>query len=244
MRKFSSIVESTSEPSREALWLNKGTLRYYNGQGWEPICHIDEHADIIKEMGDKIDSLDKEMGDVKGSITGIENDLTVMRWLAHPVISLEIGNTESVKANNLDKINRVSNLFDTNIFQASIDYGYGVASFIPDAGGVAHVLTAQGVMVHYDIDADGSVTKEEETNIPNLLPIGGQEGQVLKKAEEGYTWGSDNDTTYGQATKTQPGLVKAGINIADLNASADLTTVIGAMNALLQELRSAGVIVS
>lgn len=170
MRKFSSIIESTVEPSREALWLNKGTLRYYNGRGWEPICHIDEHADIIKENGEKLDSLDKEMGDVKTSLSRIDKEVESLSELSHPIVHLEIGNSESTKADNLIKLNRVINLFNTNIFQASINYGYGVASFIPDAGGVAHVLTAHGVMVHYDIDADGSVIKEEETDIPNLIP--------------------------------------------------------------------------
>ena len=43
---------------------------------------------------------------------------------------------------------------------------------------------------------------------------------------------------------TTLGGVKAGTNIADLNTSADLATVIGTVNGLLAQLRAAGVLIS
>lgn len=50
--------------------------------------------------------------------------------------------------------------------------------------------------------------------------------------------------TLPAATKTTLGGVKAGTNIADLNTSADLATVIGTVNGLLAQLRAAGVLIS
>lgn len=50
--------------------------------------------------------------------------------------------------------------------------------------------------------------------------------------------------TLPAATKTKLGGVKAGTNIADLNTSAELATVIGTVNRLLAQLRAAGVLIS
>lgn len=50
--------------------------------------------------------------------------------------------------------------------------------------------------------------------------------------------------TIPMATKTTAGLVKAGMNIASLQGSDNLTTVIGTVNSILEQLRAAGVLIS
>lgn len=55
---------------------------------------------------------------------------------------------------------------------------------------------------------------------------------------------ANQEYTLPAATKTTLGGVKAGTNIADLNTSADLATVIGTVNGLLAQLRAVGVLIS
>lgn len=74
----------------------------------------------------------------------------------------------------------------------------------------------------------------------------GKKYPVQLDAEKAYVevpW-TDTKYTLPAATKTTLGGVKAGTNIADLNTSADLATVIGTVNGLLAQLRAAGVLIS
>lgn len=63
----------------------------------------------------------------------------------------EIGDSEEVKRHNLSKLT-------LGHFLTAIDYGFGVGTFSPSTGGFAHITTAYGNDVFYDIAVDGSVT--------------------------------------------------------------------------------------
>ena len=47
----------------------------------------------------------------------------------------------------------------TGSFFVAIDYGYGTGTWNSTSGGTAHIVTATGNTVYYNISADGSVTK-------------------------------------------------------------------------------------
>lgn len=71
--------------------------------------------------------------------------------LTMPTIDLEIGDSGEVKRHNLSKLT-------LGHFLTAIDYGFGVGTFSPSTGGFAHITTAYGNDVFYDIAVDGSVT--------------------------------------------------------------------------------------
>lgn len=84
---------------------------------------------------------------------------------------------------------------------------------------------------------------EITSKIYNFVPEGGTNGQVLEKSEEGYVWSNDNDTKYSAATKTTLGLVKASVNVANIDTDAELSTVISSFNNLLSQLRTSGILI-
>lgn len=71
-------------------------------------------------------------------------------------VDLEIGNSAETKAYNLERL-RLGHFF------VSIDYGYGVGSWNPTNGGSAHIVTAFGNTVYYNISKDGIVAKQTES---------------------------------------------------------------------------------
>lgn len=73
-----------------------------------------------------------------------------------PYVDLEIGNSAEVKAYNLERL-RLGHFF------VSVDYGYGVGSWNPTTGGTAHIVTAYGNTVYYNLAADGTVSKKLES---------------------------------------------------------------------------------
>lgn len=73
-----------------------------------------------------------------------------------PYVDLEIGNSAEVKALNIEKL-------QLGHFFVAIDYGYGVGSWNPTTGGHAHIITAFGNTVYYNISPEGSVAKETES---------------------------------------------------------------------------------
>lgn len=73
-----------------------------------------------------------------------------------PYVDLEIGNSTEVKAYNLERL-KLGHFF------VQVDYGYGVGSWNPSTGGHAHIVTAYGNTVYYNLAADGTVTKEVES---------------------------------------------------------------------------------
>ena len=146
MLRKRNIVESTTPPSIDSLWLNKGIAKVFVNGEWVTIAG-GETPDQ-KELEEKVDNLDKEVGN-------IQKDVAVLNSKA--VIELEIGDSESVKANNLTKLQAIQSV--DHLFFADIDYGYGAAKWLPTTGGEAFIVTSSGRAVIYTIGKDGSVTK-------------------------------------------------------------------------------------
>lgn len=146
MLRKRNIVESTTPPSIDSLWLNKGIAKVFVNGEWVTIAG-GETPDQ-KELEEKVDNLDKEVGT-------IQKDVAVLNSKA--VIELEIGNSESVKANNLTKLQAIQSV--DHLFFADIDYGYGAAKWLPTTGGEAFIVTSSGRAVIYNIGKDGSVAK-------------------------------------------------------------------------------------
>ena len=146
MRRFRDIVEDIKAPSTQSLWLDKGKLKFFGTKGWASM--IGEGNVDSQELEEKVDNLDKEVGN-------IQKDVAVLNSKA--VIELEIGNSESVKANNLAKLQAIQSV--DHLFFADIDYGYGAAKWLPTTGGEAFIVTSSGRAVIYTIGKDGSITK-------------------------------------------------------------------------------------
>lgn len=146
MRRFRDIVEDIKAPSPQSLWLDKGKLKFFGTKGWTSM--VGEENGDRQELEEKVDNLDKEVGD-------IQKDVAVLNSKA--IIELEIGNSESVKANNLTKLQAIQSV--DHLFFADIDYGYGAAKWLPTTGGEAFIVTSSGRAVIYNIGKDGSVTK-------------------------------------------------------------------------------------
>lgn len=120
-----------------------GVVKYFNGNTW---------AVVGGTLEEKVDSLDKEMGQVMSSVTELEKIVPEKLDL----IELEIGDSSSVRSANLNKL-------ITGQFFTTINYGYGVGTWNSTNGGHAHIVTAYGNTVYYIIGTDGSVVKEAET---------------------------------------------------------------------------------
>ena len=146
MRRFRDIVEDIKAPSTQSLWLDKGKLKFFGTKGWASM--IGEGNVDSQELEEKVDNLDKEVGN-------IQKDVTVLNSKA--VVELEIGNSNSVKANNLTKLQAIQSV--DHLFFSDIDYGYGTAKWLPTTGGKAFIVTSNGRAVIYTIGKDGSVTK-------------------------------------------------------------------------------------
>lgn len=104
-----------------------------------------------KEIQEKLDSLDKEVGNILSSLGSTLGALT-----------LEIGNDEGVKERNLAKLKTVTS---HDSFFADINYGFGTASWNDGVGGVAFIITAGGTAKPYSISADGSVSGGIDINL-------------------------------------------------------------------------------
>ena len=146
MRRFRDIVEDIKAPSTQSLWLDKGKLKFFGTKGWASM--IGEGNVDSQELEEKVDNLDKEVGNIQKDVAVLNNKA---------VIELEIGNSESVKANNLAKLQAIQSV--DHLFFADIDYGYGAAKWLPTTGGEAFIVTSSGRAVIYTIGKDGSVTK-------------------------------------------------------------------------------------
>lgn len=62
MRRFRDIIEDIKAPSTQSLWLNNGELKVYGANGWTSLNDTSEDRQELKE---KVDSLDKEVGQIK-----------------------------------------------------------------------------------------------------------------------------------------------------------------------------------
>lgn len=177
------------------------------------------HKNIIKEAlnqgaGDdrteletKVDDIDKEVGAIKTKLNGFID--------SNEIVKLAIGNDVATKAANIAKLGDTQ-----HTFFASINYGYGTASWLPTDGGNAFIITDEGHAVTYKISTDGAVTKLSE-----------------------FTLSKPTEYTLPAATKTTLGGVKAITNIVNVDTeTATVGSLAGVINTLLNQLRAAGII--
>lgn len=233
------VVQSDMPNDNNVVWVYGNTAKYYNNGTWTTLGESNEDR---KELEEKVDSLDKEMGEVKKdlSILGSKQD----------VVELEIGDSNEIKANNLKRLQSIQT--NDHTFFTDINYGYGTASWLPATGGNALIITSEGHAVKYTISKDGEVTKGEEFTLKDFTSelnnkVDKVEGKQLSTND--YTTAEKNklanlqNFTLEAATKTKIGGVKAITNIADLNAdTATIGQVAGVVNNLLAQFRTSGLI--
>ena len=97
--------------------------------------------------GNKVTVFDIDFND--GTVT-IDSKYNTSKLL--PYVDLEIGDSDTVKQYNKEHL-------PTGRFFVAIDYGYGTGTWNSTSGGTAHIVTATGNTVYYNISAEGSVTK-------------------------------------------------------------------------------------
>ena len=159
------------------------------------------------ELETKVDDIDKEVGSIKTKLNSFINE--------NEIIELAIGNDAATKAANIKKLGDTQ-----HTFFASINYGYGTASWLPTDGGNAFIITDEGHAVTYKIGTDGAVTKLSE-----------------------FTLAKPIEYTLPAATKTTLGGVKAITNIVNVDTeTATVGSLAGVVNTLLNQLRAAGII--
>lgn len=235
------VIQSNTPNDNRVLWLNGSNASYYNNGTW---VTIGESSEDRKELEEKVDSLNKEMGQVK-------KDLMVF-GSEQGVIELEIGDSIDIKTANLNKLKSVQS--NDHTFFTDINYGYGTASWLPATGGNALIITSEGNAVKYTIGTDGNVTKGEEFTLKDFTSELGNKVDKIKGKQlstNDYTTAEKNklsnlqNFTLEAATKTKLGGVKAITNIADLDAdTATIGQVAGVVNNLLGQLRTSGLIQS
>ena len=233
------VVQSDMPNDNNVIWVCGNTAKYYNNGTWTTLGESNEDR---KELEEKVDSLDKEMGEVKKdlSILGSKQD----------VVELEIGDSNEIKANNLKKLQSIQT--NDHTFFTDINYGYGTASWLPTTGGTALIITSEGHAVKYTISKDGEVTKGKEFTLKDFTSelnnkVDKVEGKQLSSND--YTTAEKNklanlqNYTLPTATKNILGGVKAITNIADLDAdTATIGQVAGVVNNLLAQFRTSGLI--
>lgn len=233
------VVQSDMPNDNNVVWVYGNTAKYYNNGTWTTLGESNEDR---KELEEKVDSLDKEMGEVKKdlSILGSKQD----------VVELEIGDNNEIKANNLKKLQSIQT--NDHTFFTDINYGYSTASWLPATGGTALIITSEGHAVKYTISKDGEVIKGEEFTLKDFTSelnnkVDKVEGKQLSSND--YTTAEKNklanlqNYTLPTATKNILGGVKAITNIADLDAdTATIGQVAGVVNNLLAQFRTSGLI--
>jgi hypothetical protein len=233
------VVQSDMPNDNNVVWVYGNTAKYYNNGTWTTLGESNEDR---KELEEKVDSLDKEMGEVKKdiSILGSKQD----------VVELEIGDSNEIKVNNLKKLQSIQT--NDHTFFTDINYGYGTASWLPATGGTALIITSEGHAVKYTISKDGEVIKGEEFTLKDFTSelnnkVDKVEGKQLSSND--YTTAEKNklanlqNYTLPTATKNILGGVKAITNIADLDAdTATIGQVARVVNNLLAQFRTSGLI--
>lgn len=144
--KKRNIIDSPTEPGKEDIWFNKGVLKYFSSKGWINLVSSSLN-------GDEVTANVYGLTDVQDSIVSdLYNKLDVVR--------LQIGNSDNVKADNLA-------VLPNGFFFTQLDYGFGTGTFTPSVGGFANIVTAYGHESFYQINADGSITRDSAFIKPN-----------------------------------------------------------------------------
>lgn len=177
------------------------------------VLNQESKADIT-EIETKVDTIDKELDTAKADISNL--GVKVNDFInANEIIELGVGVDEETKAANIAKLGNTQHTFFTNI-----NHAYGTASWLPDDGGNAFIITDEGHAVTYKISTDGGVTKVSE-----------------------FTLAKPKEYILPAATKTTLGGVKAITNIVNVDTeTATVASLAGVFNTLLNQLRAAGII--
>lgn len=233
------VVQSDMPNDNNVVWVYGNTAKYYNNGTWTTLGESNEDR---KELEEKVDSLDKEMGEVK-------KDLSILSS-KQGVVELEIGDSNEIKANNLKKLQSIQT--NDHTFFTDINYEYDTASWLPASGGNALIITSEGHAVKYTISKDGEVTKGEEFTLKDFTSeLNNKVDKVKGKqlSTNDYTTAEKNklanlqNYTLPIATKNILGGVKAITNIADLDAdTATIDQVAKVVNNLLAQFRTSGLI--
>ena len=168
----------------------------------------------ITEIETKVDTIDKEFNTAKADISNL--GVKVNDFInTNKIIELGVGIDEETKDANIAKLGDTQHTFFTNI-----NHAYGTASWIPNDGGNAFIITDEGHAVTYKISTDGGVTKVRE-----------------------FTLAKSKEYILPAATKKTLGGVKAITNIVNVDTeTATVASLAGVVNTLLNQLRAAGII--
>ena len=159
MRRFRDIIEDIKAPSSQSLWLDKGELKFFGTKGWTPM--VGGGSEDRQELEEKVDSLDKEVGQIKQELSVFGSE--------QGVVELEIGDADGIKTSNLEKLKSIQT--NDHTFFTNINYGYGTASWLPTTGGSALIITDDGHAVKYSISIDGEVTKVSKFTLKDYTYI-------------------------------------------------------------------------
>lgn len=229
------FLASTSAPNPKEVdyWVDTmedpagAIIKVFRNNKWEP---LNDTPEGYKELENKVDALDKEVGKVKDEISKFGS--------AQGIVELQIGNSDEVKEVNLSALQGVSSTDHT--FFVDIDYGYGTGQWLPSVGGSAFIITSEGHAVMYTIGSDGAViksaefslgqkattasdglmSKEDKTKLDSMIqiPSGGVKGQVLTKGDTGVEWADS------EAGDTIPTVTLQGTDDGQGTISGTLTT--------------------
>lgn len=119
-----------------------------------PAIYYNAHLYAILDGKLKVYNIDTNEA-TRGTISELK---TVDLTLLPAYIDLELGNSATVKAYNLEQLQKVTG---TQFF-VHADFGIGVGSFNSGYGGETTIQTAGGDRVHYQITAEGECRKQED----------------------------------------------------------------------------------
>lgn len=205
-----------------------------------------EYESDITKIETKVNNINTELGTAKTDISDL--NVKVNDFInANEIIKLGVGVDDETKADNIAKLGDTQHTFFTNI-----NHAYGTASWLPANGGNAFIITDEGHAVKYTISKDGEVTKGKEFTLKDFTSelnnkVDKVEGKQLSSND--YTTAEKNklaklqNYTLPAATKTTLGGVKAITNIANVDTeTATVASLVGVINTLLNQLRTAGII--
>lgn len=119
-----------------------------------PAIYYNAHLYTVLDGKLKVYNIDTNES-TRGTISELKTiDLTLLPTY----IDLELGNSNEIKAYNLEQLQKVTG---TQFF-VHADYGIGVGSFNSGHGGETTIQTAGGDRVHYLITAEGECRKQED----------------------------------------------------------------------------------
>lgn len=250
--KIREIINSSQAPSSlQDLWLDRGSLKYFSGSGWKAINASgtppadDEDR---QELEEKVDSLDKEMGEVKQSISNIEQYFS-------PSVFLSIGDSDEVKASNLAALSPISVGDPFHSTYIKPNEPLQVVLSVEDLESAVDDTTSAAIQkaaLIVIVDEEGKSTvctrimNDSSSNPSFFVPSSDNTLMRLTFSITSKTFSSSEykpDITIVAATVDTLGAVKQADRVNDLSVSAELADVVTAFNSLLSKLITAGIMV-